>query len=320
MGGNSSGTTVKVNAGATAQSGNITVAAINAAGCRSAVSSRSVTINTTPVAPSAITGNTSVCSASTQSYSVTAVSGNTYTWSVPVGWTIRSGQGTNALSVTVGSSSGTVGVTTTSACGTSPASTLPVTVSTAAPATPGVITGNSSACTNTLNTYSVTAVAGVTYTWTVPKGWTINSGQGTNTIQVISATKAGQAGSVSVRAVNACGTSAARSLAVTTITCATVGVRANLEKDRNTEASSLQIQASPNPSRSDFMVRVESGDKLEPIRIMVVDMQGRTAGVWKDIVPGQVIRIGSFYRPGSYIIQAIQGKQRASIQVLKLAE
>jgi gliding motility-associated-like protein len=46
------------------------------------------------------------------------------------------------------------------------------------------ISGKTTACTNTAIEYSVPALAGATYSWTVPAGWTINSGANTNIINV----------------------------------------------------------------------------------------------------------------------------------------
>src|ERR1035437_9549173 len=53
----------------------------------------------------------------------------------------------------------------------------------ATPATqPGPISGPTSVCVGAGNTYSVSAVNANNYTWTVPPGWVINSGQGTTSI------------------------------------------------------------------------------------------------------------------------------------------
>lgn len=83
------------------------------------------TINTSsaPATPSAITGTSTVCSGSTGNvYSVTNVSGVTYNWTVPSGW---SGSSTsNSITLTAGSSSGTLSVTASNSCGTSAASTI----------------------------------------------------------------------------------------------------------------------------------------------------------------------------------------------------
>ena len=86
----------------------------------------------------------------------------------------------------------------------------------ATPATPGAITGTGAQCPNaTGQAYSITAVANASiYNWTVPTGWTISGGQGTNAITVITG-NTGQGGSITVTAGNSCGTSAAQTLPVT---------------------------------------------------------------------------------------------------------
>jgi hypothetical protein len=64
--------------------------------------------------------------------------------------------------------------------------------------------------------YSTPVVSGVTYTWTVPSGAVITSGQGTASITV----KFGcNSGNVTVRANNGCGSSTTRSLAVCVASC-----------------------------------------------------------------------------------------------------
>ncbi|MCW8897739.1 MAG: gliding motility-associated C-terminal domain-containing protein [Flavobacteriales bacterium] len=83
----------------------------------------------------------------------------------------------------------------------------------ATPATqPGAITGNSNVCTGVASTFSIPPVANAAgYTWTVPAGWTINSGQGTTSITATP----GSTGNICVTANNLCGTSAPRCFAVT---------------------------------------------------------------------------------------------------------
>ena len=53
------------------------------------------------------------------------------------------------------------------------------------------ISGNTMACTNSSLNYSIPALAGATYNWTVPAGWTINSGANTNTINITAGTTGG---------------------------------------------------------------------------------------------------------------------------------
>jgi PKD repeat protein len=85
------------------------------------------------------------------------------------------------------------------------------------PAMPGTISGNATVCASaTAVSYSIIAVPGASsYTWTVPAGWSITSGQGTTSITV-NAGSVGQNGNITVSAVNACGTSPSNTKAVST--------------------------------------------------------------------------------------------------------
>jgi hypothetical protein len=57
---------------------------------------------------------------------------------------------------------------------------------------PVISAGPSTVCGGTTNTYSVNTIPGATsYTWTVPAGFVINSGQGTNTVSITAGTASG---------------------------------------------------------------------------------------------------------------------------------
>ncbi len=208
------GTSNSVTATVGASGGTITVTPSN--GCGNGMAQTlAVAVTTTPAQPSVITGSTTPCFGSSQTYAVTNVGGVTYTWAFPAGWTQTAGGTTNSITVTAGASSGNITVTpSVGACSGTP-STLAATVSTA-PAMPGAIAGTASQCPSvTGQTYSIVAVSGATsYTWTVPVGWTITAGGSTISMTTTTGT-AGQNGNITVTAANACGTSAASSLAVT---------------------------------------------------------------------------------------------------------
>jgi uncharacterized protein YbdZ (MbtH family) len=194
-----------------ASSGTITVTPSNDCGT-GAPRSRSIVVDVAPPATtSSISGNTNPCENSTQTYSVTNISGITYTWNVPADWTIESGQGSNEIEVTVGAISGNISVIPSNGCGNGPSTTLPVNVF-LLPASAGAISGDILFCEGTTHTYSVVNTAGVTYQWTVPAGWTINSGQGTNSINTTSGVNSGN---VQVVPQNACGNGPPSLLAVT---------------------------------------------------------------------------------------------------------
>ncbi len=170
-----------------------------------------VPVTSIPVAPGVITGATTPCVGSSQTYTIAAVPGATsYTWTVPAGWT-GGGSTTTVPSFTstVGNTSGNVTVTANTSCGASAASILAVTVQ-QVPGAPGTITGPAAPCVGTTQTYSVTSVAGVTYAWTLPgAGWS-----GTSPTATLNATVGTASGNIQVTASNACGPSAAAILPV----------------------------------------------------------------------------------------------------------
>lgn len=155
--------------------------------------------------PRPITGNQHPCPGSIETYCIENDRGYTsFVWDVPrahagnppTGWEIISGQGTNCVTVRVGTKSGTMKVKVTDPiCGTKVA-TLPV--------KPGKgfivdVTGPDSVCVNVNQTYTATVADSLgrgngngngqvkgtfTYNWTVPAGWAIVSGQGTDQITV----------------------------------------------------------------------------------------------------------------------------------------
>jgi trimeric autotransporter adhesin len=167
-----------------------------------------VTINSVPVQPSTITGSTSPCQGTSQTYSVTNVSGLTYNWTLPSGWTQTAGGTTNSITVTVGSGTGNITVTPSNGCGNGTARTLSTTVNTV-PSQPSTVTGSTTPCQGSSQTYSVTNVSGVTYNWTLPSGWTQTAGGTTNSITV---TVGSGSGDITVTPSNGCGNGTARTL------------------------------------------------------------------------------------------------------------
>jgi len=157
--------------------------------------------------------STDFCAGQTRTYSISAVTGATnYTWTVPAGAIINSGNGTTSINVTFGNNSGNVCVNAGNSCETSGQSCISVIVRPLADA-PGSITGITTIYPNQAGvTYSITGTG--SYTWTVPPGTTIISGQGTNSITVNFACSPAS-GSITVAASNSCGTGSPSTLAVT---------------------------------------------------------------------------------------------------------
>ena len=159
-----------------------------------------------------IIGNTSACLPSNLTYSIPVVNNATnYQWSIPANATIVSGQGTNSILINFSQAytSGNICVIASNSCGSTASSCITVTGSANIPATPSSIIGNNYGVCNSIKTYSVTNIAGVTYQWNVPAGATIISGQGSSAINV-NFTSVFTTGSISVSASTGCGISALR--------------------------------------------------------------------------------------------------------------
>lgn len=201
-----------------ATSGLISVVANNA--CGSSIS-RSMTVNIVAIGtPGTINGLTTISYPQTGvTYSVAAISGATaYNWTVPIGASITSGQGSNSIIVdyTCGAFSGNLGVTASNTCGSGGTNSVSVTVTTSTPTMTGAISGvNNLPAGVSGMSYSISSVSGATsYLWTVPSGVNIVSGQGTTSIHT-DYTCSAVSGNIGVSSVNGCGTSSERTLSVT---------------------------------------------------------------------------------------------------------
>jgi len=105
--------------------GNVPVSGGGASGINVTATGAGITV---PVQPSVITsGNASCIGVAGTIYSVSGVPGTSYTWTVPAGWSITSGQGTDSITVTVGSTAGIIDVVPSNACGSGSSQSLSVT-------------------------------------------------------------------------------------------------------------------------------------------------------------------------------------------------
>ena len=167
---------ITVNFGATAVSGNITVAGTNSCGNGTASPAFAVTVNPLPAAAGTITGSASVCvNATGVTYSVpTIANAATYVWTVPAGATITAGAATKSITVSFGPTAGTGVVTVkgTNTCGNGVISSNFNVTMNALPAAP-VVTANGAVLTSSATSgnqwyYAGNAIAGATsQTYTV---------------------------------------------------------------------------------------------------------------------------------------------------------
>ncbi len=181
------GASITVNYSNLFTTGLVTVAAFNVCGQNPTSNPRQLAVTSIPSAPGPITGPVNgVCQQNGVVYSIAAVpTATSYTWSVPAGATIASGQGTNSITVNFTGSfiDGNISVLASTVCGSSTVTSLLVNGITV---TPGTITGASIGdCRLESQVYSIAAVPGASsYTWVLPPRVSILSGQGTTSIRV----------------------------------------------------------------------------------------------------------------------------------------
>ncbi|MCO5247703.1 MAG: M43 family zinc metalloprotease [Chitinophagales bacterium] len=190
------------------KAGTYSVTVSNTCGSKSA--NITLTLSNLPKQPSVISGNTTICSETSQTYTIPVVADATsYQWSYS-GSGSPSGTG---RSITFSpTSSGILSVSAINDCGMSAVRTLAITVN-PLPAQPGVITASANnICSGTNVSYSIPVVSDATsYQWSYSGG---GNPSGTGRSITFSPTSSG---TLSVVANNDCGSGSARTLAVTVI-------------------------------------------------------------------------------------------------------
>ena len=145
-----------------------------------------------------------------------------YTWTVPSGWTIVSGQGTAALTVKAPAAYGNQGqcsvLVDNGQGGAVDGAVVVTTVSDPVPALNALnARPDPVAAGGTMTLQAVATGDTVSYAWTVPSGWTIASGQGTSTLAVTAPDAYGAAGDVTVTVANPAGATVNGLIAVGTL-------------------------------------------------------------------------------------------------------
>ncbi|MFA7298487.1 MAG: T9SS type A sorting domain-containing protein [Candidatus Absconditabacterales bacterium] len=137
----------------------------NTSGCTTTMTgSATLVMDPLPNNAISITGLSTVCENTTITYSTGAIiNATSYTWSVPAGATILTGQNTPLITVQFNGASGNVSVFGTNACGAGQPFVYPVTVN----AAPSLVVTSTAAdvCDGTSTTLNATAPIGTSFAW-----------------------------------------------------------------------------------------------------------------------------------------------------------
>lgn len=311
----------------------ITVQAVNSCGTSG---TRSLTITrANPSTPSLISGPTNACafispSVTAATYTVASQPNvTTYTWTLPVGAINVTGQGTNSVSFIypAGYTGGTISVSASNGCGTSvqPRTLSIATLSPSAPSPIDVI--------NTINCdgpgdreyiYSIASLPSnaTSVQWTVPSGGTILSGQGSSSITV-SYPSSAISGAVTATGVNNCGTSVTRVLNIKLPACPDPLAKSNGNEyakgfsHASDKTVAPEAQVYPNPSTGAFNVRLQQADANQQVTVRLLDLQGRELKRMI-MMKGAAVQFGNELKPGTYMLEFLQGCQRSVQKLIKL--
>lgn len=270
--------------------GNISVTATSICGVVTAPRIKTI-ISGAPPTPSLISGFSNGICNTVVSYSCPPQPGVTFIWSCSVG-TIQSGQGTNSVSISLGSfTTGTVSVVSSNACGSSSTRTISIK---GAPNTPAAITANPAVwCNNDAGVQFNSSLSGIsgayTLNWAVipASAATYVLGQGTNSYTVD--WNSGNA-TISLTATNVCGSGTRTFNANPSCREAMSGAVNEIEED---------VFVYPNPASEKINVEFVLSHNDEA-KITMYDMAGK--------------------KVAEQIIQASEGKNKTSIDVSRLSK
>jgi hypothetical protein len=170
-----------------------------------AILTNAIIVSVTAGPPATITasGSTSFCLGGSVTLIANTGAGLSYQWKLNGG----NIAGANASSYTA-TAAGTYTCLVSYTCGSTLSNSIAVSMA-SVPAAPGTISGLSSGICENTTSYTIAAVPGATsYNWTVPGGVTVNSGQGSTSLNVTFPTSF-SSGTISVSASNSCGTGSA---------------------------------------------------------------------------------------------------------------
>ncbi|MBX2887234.1 MAG: T9SS type A sorting domain-containing protein [Ferruginibacter sp.] len=323
------GATAKVSFTNSFVSSSISVRAINACGTSAARSINVMRIS--PSVPGLITGPNNACmymptpnnpAGVNATYSVANYpSATSFVWTLPTGVNLINQSNNGAedeilVSFTSAYVGGNIAVKAVNNCGESALRSFTIAMN--RPGATGAIdiVANQEDCPNRSFTYSIPAIPSNTaeLLWSVPTGADITLGQGTVSIDVTYDDNS-IVGDVSVVAVNGCGQSAIRKVKIKLPECV-YDIRTPLTVISGVETEILEAGIFPNPSSSDFRLRVK-GTTSEKMVIRVYDLSGRTVEVIK-ANPGETITFGNHLKPGTYMVEVINGTQRKVSRIVKL--
>lgn len=159
-------------------------------------------------------------------------------------------------------------------------------------------------------------------------GYVVDSGSLSSQVVLIkyfSNDAAATGDSVKLRFVSGCGFSASKAAKLTNVKkngCPPKLANIPIAKSSTptpTTTSEVDLEATvfPNPIQNTFKLKVHSADKSGLVQVRILDLQGREYRR-ENMMPEEVLTMGSELKAGNYIIQVLQGRKSKVVKVIKL--
>lgn len=194
---------------------------------------------------------------------------------------------------------------------------------TATPTQPAVINEVQNCPTPRTYNYSVPDQAGATiYTWRVPYGVVLNSGQGTSSITVTYPATA-VTGYFTVTVGNTCGAAVVRTLLKTAFTPpACTGGRSieTIVDGKDLYTATTKAVVIPNPNNGIFDLRINTANTKDNAQIQLLDLQGRIVmnfvGINNKGLIQTKVNLGQSVTNGIYLVKYTIGTETGNAKVL----
>jgi len=307
--------------------GNVSVTSSNGVGT-SLPTTLAVARTSGAVAPATLVGQVAgLCAGTAYNYSFAAgANAQTYTITGPVGSVVTSADNasntnnvitTSNLAFTVvypTTAIVNISIVASNPCGSAAAKLFVVSKAMGAITT---VSGPTAVDTCSEYTYTASAVVGaLTYTWTIPSGAQIVSGQGTNTLVVKFPGTLVTGAVLKVLATNACSVSSVlkSSSVLTRTTCPTAREEVVLQEVTKTPFS---VKAYPNPYSSAFQLDFTTTSESQ-VEIRVYDMIGKLIETRQfSTAEMNNQEVGNSYPSGIYNVIVTQGENMKTLRVIK---
>ncbi len=278
-----------------------------------------------------MTGSASVCQNTSQIYSVPSAPNTTYSWKLPIGWSIASSNpNSHQITVTVASNAPvgtqTIAVYPSQVANCEFCELAPITLEVTVNAQPNVgsVVGPTTAKAGQSNmTYSVTNTTGADeFVWTLPAGVVENGSGATGTITTtvpyitVDFVTGFAGGNINVYGTSTtCGNGPTVSMFVSLCTtCRT----SNSTLPDNLKNNHLTVFPNPIMGSEKIKVQIEGQTEVSVVNIVIVDEKGAKVKTFVQELQNGIVEIpGQSLAPGKYLLRIQVGSEIVGKKILK---